>query len=182
MREPVRVVYDDRYVTREETPPTVAQFIKQRTRWSQGFLQTLLKGEWKRLPTFNQRLLAFYTLAFPSAQAVLGVYVLSSLVMMFTIKTPGGVAIILDLPFYLLLAHFLLSVIGLFEFTDAHGLKANLENLVDHGAVLSALPMDAFVCGLARHDAPVAWHQQLGENETRWRAPGSLFRRDPGTG
>lgn len=123
LREPVRVVYDDRYVTREETPPTVAQFIKQRTRWSQGFLQTLLKGQWKRLPTFGQRLLAFYTLAFPSAQAVLGLYVLASLVMMFTIKTPAGIAIILDLPFYLLLAHFLLSVIGLYEFTDAHGLK-----------------------------------------------------------
>src|SRR5260221_3707245 len=47
--EPIRVVYDDRYVTREETPPTLSQFSKQRTRWSQGILQTLLKGEWKQL-------------------------------------------------------------------------------------------------------------------------------------
>ncbi len=46
--ERMRVIYDDRYVTREETPPTLSQFIKQRTRWSQGFLQTLLKGEWRR--------------------------------------------------------------------------------------------------------------------------------------
>src|SRR5262245_32067749 len=46
-----RVVYDDRYVTREETPPSLGQFIKQRTRWSQGFLQTLGKGEWKSMPT-----------------------------------------------------------------------------------------------------------------------------------
>src|SRR5260370_2740858 len=30
--EPIRVVYDDRYVTREETPPTLSQFIKQLTR------------------------------------------------------------------------------------------------------------------------------------------------------
>jgi cellulose synthase/poly-beta-1,6-N-acetylglucosamine synthase-like glycosyltransferase len=123
LKESVRVVYDDRYVTREETPPTLKQFIKQRTRWSQGFLQTVLKGDWKRLPTFSQRLLAFYTLAFPTAQAVLGLYVPASLIMMFTIKTPAGIAIILDLPFYLLIAHFLLSVIGLYEFTDAHGLK-----------------------------------------------------------
>ncbi|HEY7347138.1 MAG TPA: glycosyltransferase [Ktedonobacterales bacterium] len=123
LKEPVRVVYDDRYVTREETPPTLEQFIRQRTRWSQGFLQTLIKGEWKHLPTFGQRLLAFYTLAFPSAQALLGLYVLASLIMMFTIKTPAGVAIILDLPFYLLIAHFVLSVIGLYEFTDAHKLK-----------------------------------------------------------
>ena len=130
LNEPVQVVYDDRYVTREETPPTLAQFIKQRTRWSQGFMQTLLKGDWQRLPSFGQRILAFYTLAFPSAQAILGLYVLASLVMMFTIKTPAGVAIILDMPFYLLLAHFLLSVIGLFEFTSAHGLKPSLKTLI----------------------------------------------------
>ncbi len=129
LNEPVQVVYDDRYVTREETPPTLQQFIKQRTRWSQGFMQTLKKGDWQRLPTFGQRILAFYTLAFPSAQAILGMYVLASLGMMFTIKTPAGIAIILDMPFYLLLAHFLLSVIGLFEFTSAHKLKPSMKTL-----------------------------------------------------
>jgi cellulose synthase/poly-beta-1,6-N-acetylglucosamine synthase-like glycosyltransferase len=123
MREPVRVVYDDRYVTREETPPTLDHFIRQRTRWSQGFLQTLMKREWARLPNFEQRLLAIYTLAFPSIQAVLGLYVLVSLGTMFTIKTPVLVAITLSLPLYLLLAHLLLSIIGLYEFTDAHRLK-----------------------------------------------------------
>jgi len=121
--ESVRVVYDDRYVTREETPTTLDQFIRQRTRWSQGFLQTFMKGEWKRLPSFSQRFLAVYTLGFPSAQALLGVYVLMSLIMMLVVKTPAGIAIILDLPFYLLIAHFLIAVIGLYEFTDAHGLK-----------------------------------------------------------
>jgi cellulose synthase/poly-beta-1,6-N-acetylglucosamine synthase-like glycosyltransferase len=123
MGEPVRVVYDDRYVTREETPPTLDHFIRQRTRWSQGFLQTLMKREWARLPNFEQRLLAIYTLAFPSIQAVLGLYVMVSLATMFTIKTPVLVAITLSLPLYLLLAHLLLSVIGLYEFADAHQLK-----------------------------------------------------------
>jgi cellulose synthase/poly-beta-1,6-N-acetylglucosamine synthase-like glycosyltransferase len=121
--ERMRVIYDDRYVTREETPPSLSQFIKQRTRWSQGFLQTLLKGEWKRLPKLEQRLLALYTLGFPAIQAVLGVYVLASLFMMFTLKVPVPMAIALDLPFYLLAAHFTLNVVGLYEFTDAHGLK-----------------------------------------------------------
>jgi cellulose synthase/poly-beta-1,6-N-acetylglucosamine synthase-like glycosyltransferase len=123
MRIPVRVVYDDRYVTREETPPTLDHFIRQRTRWSQGFLQTLIKREWARLPSFEQRLLAIYTLAFPSIQALLGLYVLVSVGTMFTIKTPVLVAITLSLPLYLLLAHLLLSIIGLYEFTDAHGLR-----------------------------------------------------------
>ena len=123
MRVPVRVVYDDRYVTREETPPTLDHFIRQRTRWSQGFLQTLMKREWARLPSFEQRLLAIYTLAFPTIQAVLGLYVVISLATMFTIKTPVLVAIALSLPLYLLLAHLLLAVIGLYEFSDAHHLK-----------------------------------------------------------
>ena len=121
--ERVRVVYEDKYVTREETPPTLGHFMRQRTRWSQGFLQTLIKGDWKRLPTLEQRLLAVYTLAFPSVQAVLGIYVILSIVMMLTIKTPVVEALILDLPFYLLLAHLCLSLIGLFEFADSFGLK-----------------------------------------------------------
>src|SRR6185503_9703157 len=58
MGERVRVVYDHRYVTKEETPPTLRQFVRQRTRWSQGFMQTLAKGAWKRLPTRGQRVLA----------------------------------------------------------------------------------------------------------------------------
>src|SRR5438874_603434 len=121
--ESVRVVYDDRYVTREETPPSLGHFIRQRTRWSQGFLQTLKKGEWRRLPTFEQKLLAVYTLGFPTAQAVLGIYVVVALVMMFTVKTSALVAILLDLPFYLLAAHFVMALVGLYEFADAHGLK-----------------------------------------------------------
>jgi glycosyltransferase XagB len=121
--EPVRIVYDDRYVTREETPPTLNHFIHQRTRWSQGFLQTLMKGEWWHFPRIEQKLLALYTLGFPSAQAVLGLYVFVSLAMLFAVKVPVLTAIILDLPFYLLAAHFTLAVIGLYEFTHAHGLK-----------------------------------------------------------
>ena len=128
--ERIRVVYDDRYVTREETPPTLGQFIKQRTRWSQGFLQTLLKGEWKHLPTPGQRLMALYTLGYPAVQAILGLYIVTSLLMMFTVKTPVIVALILDLPFYLLTAHFTLNVIGLYEFTEAHGLKPTWKTLL----------------------------------------------------
>jgi cellulose synthase/poly-beta-1,6-N-acetylglucosamine synthase-like glycosyltransferase len=123
MHEPVRIVYDDRYVTREETPPTLDHFIRQRTRWSQGFLQTLMKREWARLPHFEQRLLAIYTLAFPTIQAVLGLYVLVSVATIFTIKTPVLVAITLSLPLYLLLGHLLLSLVGLYEFSSAHQLK-----------------------------------------------------------
>ncbi len=136
--ERVRVVYDDRYVTQEETPPTLDHFIRQRTRWSQGFLQTLIKGDWKRLPTLEQRVLAAYTLSFPAVQAVLGLYIIIALVMMFTIKTPVLEAMILDLPFYLLFAHLILAILGLYEFADAHGVKPSWKTPI--GMIVGYLP------------------------------------------
>jgi len=123
--EPIRIVYDDRYVTKEETPPTIRQFIKQRTRWSQGFMQTLKKGTWRELPTRRQRRLAVYTLAFPQAQALLGLYVPFSLLTILSLKAPVLVALVSFLPVLTLLGHFLISVVGLYEFADAHDLKVS---------------------------------------------------------
>jgi len=121
--ERVRVVYDDRYVTKEETPPTLRQFVRQRTRWSQGFMQTLAKGSWKQLPTRTQRWLAFYTLAFPNVQAALAVYAAFSLVTAITAKAPVLIALISYLPVLMLVAHFITAIVGLYEFTEAHGLR-----------------------------------------------------------
>ncbi len=50
---PIRVLCDTDYVTRKETPPSVSQFVKQRTRWDQGFLQVLGNGDWLRLPGWH---------------------------------------------------------------------------------------------------------------------------------
>jgi cellulose synthase/poly-beta-1,6-N-acetylglucosamine synthase-like glycosyltransferase len=117
------VLYDDAYVTREETPPTVGQFVKQRTRWDQGFLQVLGKGDWLRLPTWPQRLLALYTLAFPLLQALMMLYLPLSLWMMFTVKAPVAVAMLSLLPLYLVLVQFGIAVVGLYEFTSVHGIR-----------------------------------------------------------
>jgi len=122
MGERVRVVYDDRYVTKEETPPTLRGFIKQRTRWNQGFLQTLGKGSWRTVPKLSNRLMALYILAFPFIQTVLALYVPASIAMMILVKLPVLATLILFLPSYALFAHYLLSVVGLREFVQAHGL------------------------------------------------------------
>lgn len=121
--EKVRVVYDDRYVTKEETPPTLEQFIKQRTRWNQGFMQTLRKGTWRNMPDRRQRFLAVYTLAFPHLQALLGIYLPVALLMMFFMKAPVVVTLASFLPVLLLGAHYVAAAVGLYEFTEAHGMK-----------------------------------------------------------
>jgi cellulose synthase/poly-beta-1,6-N-acetylglucosamine synthase-like glycosyltransferase len=118
-----RAIYDDRYVTREETPPTVGQFVKQRTRWNQGFLQILGKGDWLRLPTWPQRLLALYTLAFPLIQALTMIYLPFSLWLTLFGKLPVLVTLISALPAYLLLIQMIISLVGLYEFTAVHRLK-----------------------------------------------------------
>jgi cellulose synthase/poly-beta-1,6-N-acetylglucosamine synthase-like glycosyltransferase len=63
-------LYESDIVTQEETPNSVQQFVKQRTRWSLGFMQVMAKGEWKKLPTRWERARAVlllgqqYTVAF----------------------------------------------------------------------------------------------------------------------
>ncbi len=122
---PIRVVYDDRFVTREETPPTAAQFVKQRTRWTQGFMQVLKKGVWMRLPTMPQRMLAFYTLGFPFMQALLMLYIPVSVYLMLFVKLPDLVALITTLPLYMVLVQYAINVIGLFEFGAVQKLKVS---------------------------------------------------------
>ena len=113
----IRIIYDETHATQEETPTTFADFVKQRTRWNQGFIQIYKKGIWRQLPTFSQRFLVSYILLWPQIQAVLFVYVLCSIIMMFQMKLPLLITMISLLPFYNLVMHFIVLNIGLYEFT-----------------------------------------------------------------
>jgi cellulose synthase/poly-beta-1,6-N-acetylglucosamine synthase-like glycosyltransferase len=123
MGERVRVVYEDEYVTKEETPPSVSQFIKQRTRWNQGFLQVLRAGAYWELPNWKQRFLAIYTLATPIIQAITALYLPISIYTMFFTKLPPLLAMIMWLPGYMLVAQYVLNLVGLHEFAEAHGIR-----------------------------------------------------------
>jgi len=156
---PIRVLYDDQHVTREETPPTVTQFIKQRTRWNQGFLQVLGKGEWMRLPSWPQRLLALYTLGFPILQAVTILYLPVSLYLMLFAKAPVLVAMISTLPLYAVLIQLIISVAGLYEFTRIHRLPHSVS--ATFGLIAAYLPYQ-WLLGYAALRA--AWRQLLHVN------------------
>ncbi len=128
--EKITVTYDATHTTREETPHTVGQFIKQRTRWCQGFLQVLKKGDWKRLPTHGQRLLAGYTLTYPIFQAIAGVLWLPAVVMILALKVPVALAILSLLPLYAIGFQFLVSLIGLFEFGRSYKVPIRVRDVV----------------------------------------------------
>jgi cellulose synthase/poly-beta-1,6-N-acetylglucosamine synthase-like glycosyltransferase len=112
----VAVAYDPALVTREETPGSVRALVKQRTRWNQGFLQVLRKGEWRRLPTRRQRLLARYTLAMPFLQAFTGVVVPASIASMVWLRVPAPLALLSFLPAVPTLATLAFEIAGLREF------------------------------------------------------------------
>lgn len=121
--EPIRVVYDPQYVTREETPDTLSSFIKQRTRWNQGFLQVLVKGAWRGLPRQTQRLLAVYTLSYPFFQALLLLLWPLTISAVVWLKVPLVVALVSFLPLYAFLFQMITTIIGAFIFARAYGYK-----------------------------------------------------------
>ena len=119
----IRILYDDEYVTREETPHTIEQFIRQRTRWNQGFIQIFLKWEWLKLPKLSQRLLAFYVLILPELQALFAILIPVAIVMFILVKFPLWLAMFTFLPLYCLVLGIFLDLAGLHEFLKAHKRK-----------------------------------------------------------
>jgi len=70
----VQVRFEEDLATREESPESLRAFLRQRTRWVQGFVQVLAKGEWRALP-WRRRALALVTLLAPFQQALAGALV-----------------------------------------------------------------------------------------------------------
>jgi len=119
----IRILYEDEFVTREETPHTIKQFIKQRTRWNQGFIQILFKGEWLKLEKLSQRLLAFYVLVLPEVQALFAILVPVAIIMFFLVKLPLWLAMLTFAPLYCFILDVFMDIAGLHEFLKAHKQK-----------------------------------------------------------
>jgi cellulose synthase/poly-beta-1,6-N-acetylglucosamine synthase-like glycosyltransferase len=121
--EPIRVIYDAARVTREETPADTAAFVRQRTRWHQGFLQVLRKGDWLRMPTIRQRLLALYTFSYPAIQVPLVAMWPIAVLGGFLLNTPIVVAMTTFLPLYALFLQFVVTLVGARMFTREYGVR-----------------------------------------------------------
>ena len=119
----VRILYDDEFVTREETPHTIGQFIKQRTRWNQGFIQILLRGRWLQLKKPSQKLLALYVLMLPEILAFFALMIPVSIAMLVFVKVPVWMAILTFMPFYCFVLAMFIDLAGLHEFVKVHHRK-----------------------------------------------------------
>ena len=121
--EKIFVTYDAEHATREETPDSVGGFVKQRTRWCQGFFQVFRKSEWKKLPTRGQRLLAAYSMTYPYFQAAAGALWIPAVLMIIYLQVPVGLAMISLLPLYAIFFQLLVGLIGLQDFANAYGFR-----------------------------------------------------------
>jgi glycosyltransferase XagB len=154
----VAVAYDPELVTREETPGSLRELLKQRTRWNQGFLQVLRKGEWRRLATRRQRLLARYTLAMPFLQAFTGVLIPVSLATMILLDLPVVAALLTFVPLVPTLATLAVEVAALGEFCRNYQRRARIRDYLR--LLLGALPYHLLL-GMAALRAVI--REQRGE-------------------
>lgn len=124
----VRVVYDEQHVTREETPDSVEEFIKQRTRWNQGFLQILMKGDWAHLPQMKQKFMALYTLIAPFVQMIFLLYIPIGTWIALSYKLPMIVSMLSFVPTFLFLLQITFYLVGIYEFTQVYGIKYSIKD------------------------------------------------------
>lgn len=143
----VVVAYNPEYVTREETPPTLMSLYKQRTRWNQGFLQVLGKGEWRKLPTVRQRLYARYLLNMPFIQAATGLLIPISILFILLVKVPTAVALITFLPLIPTVVTLVVEAAGLAEFGRVYDKKVRVRDYVR--LVLGLVPYQIFLAAAA---------------------------------
>lgn len=123
------VFYEPELVTREETPPTLGSFIRQRTRWSQGYLQTLNKGYWRLLP-LKQRAFGFYTLAMPYMLAVAWVMLPAAIATAIAVTAPVPITLLLFLPAVPMLVVLAVETAGLGDLCRTCGERAFLRDYV----------------------------------------------------
>ncbi len=182
----VAVAYDAEIVTREETPDTVTSFVKQRTRWHQGFLQVLRKGVWRALPTWRQRALARYTLTMPFLQALTGVLVPVSLLMIVFLDLPVWVALVTYIPLIPTLVTLFVELVGFHEFCGLYGIRARARDYlrlvlgtVPYQVLLSFAAVRAVVREL-RGDG--SWEKTSHANAHRSTQPDVIDIRDARVG
>lgn len=112
-----KVIYDPEHVTKEETPPTLGSFIKQRTRWIQGFMQILQKPDWRTNQTFSKKFFTFYVLGWPAIQAMLLFSIPFSVAAGLVLNVSPVISLIANIPVLVLVLFITLQALALHEFS-----------------------------------------------------------------
>jgi cellulose synthase/poly-beta-1,6-N-acetylglucosamine synthase-like glycosyltransferase len=117
------MIYDEALSTLEEAPVTVGGFLRQRSRWDQGYLQVLAKRDWERLPHAKQQILTFYLLIQPFFQFINAIGSLMLPVFTIAIQVEISIAVFSVAPLYFLLLQLGIFTIGLGMLKSQYQLK-----------------------------------------------------------
>ncbi len=139
------VFYEPELVTREECPPTLRAFVRQRTRWNQGYLQTFSRGYWRRLP-LRQRGLGVYILMMPYVMAIAWLFIPVAIATAVTLKAPVPITLASFLPLLPMLSMLVAEVAALGEFCRAYGERPSVR---DYGRLVLGLPLYQAVLAFA---------------------------------
>lgn len=121
----IRVFYEPELVTEEECPSSLSGFLKQRSRWNQGFLQILLEGSWRKFDTLKKKIFALYFLLLPQLTALNLVFILASYYTLF-IKLPLFSTLLVISPLYILVLQLLTQLLALREFSKDFNKKVTI--------------------------------------------------------
>lgn len=124
------IAYSPHLVTKEETPDSIRSLIKQRTRWSLGFMQVYAKRDWKTLPTAIQRTVAWWTLMQQHFMAFAGLCVPVAIVTALLGKFPVPITLLAFFPLIPAVAALAFDACMLHEFGRDHGYKIRIYDYV----------------------------------------------------
>jgi glycosyltransferase XagB len=139
------VFYEPDLVTREECPPTLSAFTRQRTRWNQGYLQTLRKGYWRRLP-LRQRALGLYILGMPYLMAIAWLLIPIALTTAIVVKAPVPITLVSFVPALPMLSMLGAELAGIGDFCRAYGERPSAR---DYRRLIVGLPLYQAVLAFA---------------------------------
>ena len=136
--ESFRVFYEPSVTTREEAPVTIGEFVRQRTRWHQGFLQILFKGQWRRFRRREQRLLVGYTLTYPFVAAVTATLWPIALAALFVVRLPPVLVLVSLMPLLVLFLHGASQLVLYRELVETYGIAPRIKGYAN--IVLGVIP------------------------------------------
>lgn len=168
------VAYEAVLATREEAPVHLGAFLKQRTRWNQGFLQVLRKGSWRRLPGAGRRARAAGLLAMPFLQAFLALALPIQLACGLFLDIPVALAMVSFLPLGVIIVTVAMELAGLAEFGRLFGLRPRAR---DYARLILSTFVYQLVLGVAAGRAVIreisgtrAWEKTAHSGAHRERA------------
>lgn len=161
LKRRIVVAYSPSLVTREETPDSIRSLVRQRTRWSLGFMQVYAKGNWKALPTIRQRTVAWWTLMQQHFMAFAGLCIPIAIATVVFGHFPLPVTVTAFIPLVPTFAAMAFDLCMLREFGKDHGLRIRF---YDYLRLVVGTPFYQLLLAYSAVRALVKFHRQ----DFRW--------------